>query len=111
MEIPGRPEREKVLRQREQRSERWDETRANHSGPSEQFKRLFRWPCLHSMRLDPVQDVRVENGKFYITGDNPQLMLHSPTERPPAGWVEIAYLAQSSERWMHLTLHIDTGNG
>jgi len=105
------PERENTLRHSGRRIEQLKETLANRLGTVEYLRCIFRWPHLHPMRLDPIQDIEVVNGQFHSIGDNPQFILHSTVGRPPAGWVEISYLAWSSKRWMPPTLFVDTGNG
>jgi glycosyltransferase involved in cell wall biosynthesis len=63
------------------------------------------------MRLEPVRDIKVENDQFYSTGNDPQFAVLSTVGRLPTGWVEISYLARSSERWMYPNLYVDTGSG
>ena len=104
-------ERENALRHSGRRIEQLKETPTNRLGMIGYLRRIFRWPRLHPMRLDPIQDIEAVNGQFHSIGDNPQFILHSTVGRLPAGWVEISYLAWSSERWMHPTLYVDTGNG
>ena len=75
------------------------------------LRRLFRRPRLHRMRLEPTHEIEVGDGFFRSAGTDPRFMLHSSRGQLPTGWVEVSYLAQSTERWITPTLCVDVGYG
>ncbi|MGE0822995.1 MAG: glycosyltransferase [Candidatus Binatia bacterium] len=75
------------------------------------LKRVFRWPRVHKVQLEPVRDIEIKGKQFCSIGNDPQFRLQSAIGRLPTGWVEISYLASSSERWMNPRLYADMGLG
>ena len=78
-------ERENALRHSGRRIEQLKETPANRLGMIGYLRRIFRWPRLHPMRLDPIQDIEVVNGQFHSIGDNPHSFCTQPLDDPQRG--------------------------
>ncbi|MGH7962842.1 MAG: glycosyltransferase, partial [Candidatus Binatia bacterium] len=73
-------------------------------------RRLLR-RRLHAMRLEPVQDLTLQDGEFHSTGHDPQIFLYSSHKRLPSAWVVIAYDTETYEQPLDPRLYVDSGSG
>lgn len=107
-----RLEREEQLRARMMRTKSWRLT-APIRAADPAFRRAFtliRWR-VHRMRLEPVQDVVVEDGELYrSTGVDPQFRLRSSRRWLPSGWVLVSGEAHSDGPWLEPKLYVDSGS-
>jgi O-antigen biosynthesis protein len=106
-----RLEREELLRARMARTKSWRLTAPLRAAEPAIRRALtfVRWR-LHRMRLDPVQDVAVEEGVYRSTGVDPQFRLRSSRKWLPSGWVLVTGEARSEQAWLEPKLYVDSGS-